>query len=59
MARCTHRMLVLRTERDRCTWVQCLSCHKAGPKKHSQTMALLAWILHLGNQHPRPKSKAS
>lgn len=55
MTRCTHRVLELRTERDRCTWVMCMICSKEGPKKHSQTLALLAWIVSLGNQHPRRK----
>jgi hypothetical protein len=53
--RCTHRMLALCSETDRCTWVMCYHCKKEGPKKHSQTLALLAWIVHLGNQHPRRK----
>ncbi len=53
--RCTHRTLLLQTEKDRCTWVECGSCGKCGPKKHSQTLALLAWIVHLGNQHPRKR----
>lgn len=51
--KCTHRVLELCTEKDRCTWVMCMMCNKTGPKKHSQTMALLAWVLHLANQHPR------
>lgn len=58
MSRCTHRLLILHTEKDRCTWVQCGRCKKVGPKKHSLTKALLAWILCLGDQHPRPKRKA-
>lgn len=53
--RCTHRLLELHTEKDRCTWAVCGKCGKAGPKKHSQTLALLAWILHSGNQHPRKR----
>lgn len=55
MSRCTHRALTLRTESDRCTWVVCDRCGKAGPSKHSQTLALLAWIVSLANQHPRPR----
>jgi hypothetical protein len=51
--RCPHRRLVLLTEEDRCTWVVCDVCKKTGPRKHSQTLALLAWIVHLANQHPR------
>lgn len=53
--RCTHRLISLETERDRCTWVRCMYCGKEGPKKHSQTLALLAWILCLADQHPREK----
>jgi hypothetical protein len=51
--RCTHRMLWLDTEKDRCTWVLCTKCGLKGPKKHSQTLALLAWILFLANDHPK------
>jgi hypothetical protein len=51
--RCTHRQLVIRTERDRCSWVECALCKKRGPSKHSYLLALLAWALHLTNQHPR------
>lgn len=53
--KCRHWVLELHTEADRCTWVVCAMCGKMGPKKHSQTLALLAWIVHLGNQHPRAK----
>ena len=51
--RCTHRILRLQTERDRCTWVQCITCGVEGPAKHSQTLALLAWIVFLANDHPK------
>lgn len=58
MRRCTHRLLMLQTERDRCTWVECGQCGKVGPKKHSVITAVMAWLLSLGDQHPRPKRKA-
>lgn len=50
--RCTHRHLTVRTEKDRCSWVEC-ECGLKGPNKHSYTLALLAWALKLTNQHPR------
>ena len=53
-AKCAHRLIRVRTERDRCSWVVCEVCGKGGPAKHSYTLALLAWALHLVNQHPRP-----
>lgn len=55
--RCTHRKIEVKTERDRCSWVCCMKCGKTGPKKHTYGMALLAWVLHLANQHPRKKRK--
>ena len=51
--RCPHRRLTVHTERDKCSWVACEDCHKRGPKKHSYTLAVIAWTLHLTNQHPR------
>lgn len=53
--RCNHRSIQVKTERDRCSWVQCTQCKKTGPAKHSYTLALIAWALHLTNQHPRRK----
>jgi hypothetical protein len=55
MKRCTHRNLSIKTEKDRCSWVTCNKCKKRGPAKHSQTLALLGWICHIANQHPRAK----
>jgi hypothetical protein len=54
-ARCTHRYLRVRTEKDRCSWVECQHCGKTGPSKHSYTLAILAWALALTNQHPRKR----
>lgn len=51
--KCVHRKLDILTEKDRCSWVVCRTCKKSGPKKHSMTLALLAWIVSLANQHPR------
>lgn len=51
--RCLHRSLEIRTEKDRCSWVSCRGCRKTGPRKHSYTLALIAWALKLTNQHPR------
>lgn len=51
--RCTHRSITVRTERDRCSWVHCDQCDKEGPRKHSYTLALIAWALKVVNQHPR------
>lgn len=55
--KCAHRHLEIRTERDRCSWVECKGCGKTGPAKHSITLALLAWCVSLGDQHPRRKKK--
>lgn len=52
---CRHRLIEIKTERDACSWVRCKQCSKTGPKKHSYTLALLAWALHLVNMHPRKK----
>lgn len=51
--RCTHRMLLVATEKDRCSWVQCMTCNKKGPRKHSYLLAVVAWLAAIGNQHPR------
>ena len=51
--RCTHRELVVRTERDRCSWVACRKCGKKGPKKHSYMLALICFATSTVNQHPR------
>ena len=56
MSRCLHRSLQVRTERDRCSWVECSVCKKQGPKKHSYVLAVLAWAFHVLNQHPRTKA---
>jgi hypothetical protein len=53
--RCLHRQLIVRTEKDRCSWVECAKCKKAGPSKHSYFAAVIAWGLHTLNQHPRKK----
>lgn len=53
--RCGHRKLEVKTEKDRCSWVVCTTCGKRGPKKHSVIMALVAFAVTLGDQHPRKK----
>lgn len=53
--RCSHRSLVIRTEGDRCSWVQCLDCPKHGPRKHSYMLALICFATATVNQHPRRK----
>jgi hypothetical protein len=52
--RCAHRKLEVKTEKDRCSWVQC-KCGKRGPKKHSVVLALVAFAVAVGDQHPRRK----
>lgn len=52
-SRCLHRTITVRTERDRCSWVECCGCRKTGPRKHSYMLALICWATHLVNQHPR------
>jgi hypothetical protein len=54
---CRHRILHIHTEDDRCSWVQCVDCKVRGPKKHSITLALLAWIVFLGSDHPKRRSR--
>lgn len=54
--RCAHRALAIMTEKDRCSWVVCQRCRKRGPKKHSIVMALVAFAVALGDQHPRRRS---
>jgi len=55
---CSHRILRVRTEADRCSWVECMGCGKTGPKKHSYLLGVVAWLATLGNQHPRqPRTK--
>lgn len=54
-SRCKHRVIYVETEDDRCSWVVCSFCGKKGPRKHSYTLALIAWALHVCNQHPRGK----
>lgn len=53
--RCTHRQIRIRTERDRCSWVECMRCSVVGPKKHTYTHAVLAFLVATINQHPRKK----
>lgn len=56
---CQHKLLQVRTESDRCSWIQCDTCKVKGPKKHSVTLALLAWVLYLANDHPKRRTAAS
>ena len=51
--RCSHRELRVLTEKDRCSWVVCKGCRKRGPKKHSILLAIVAFAVSLGDQHPR------
>lgn len=52
--RCKHDLLEVRTERDRCYWVECRRCNRhKGPKKHSRAIALVAYAVKLVDQHPR------
>lgn len=55
LKRCAHRQLVVKTERDRCSWVVCSGCKKKGPKKHSYLLALIAFAMQTVDQHPRRK----
>lgn len=48
--KCQHRVLHVIRERDRCSYVKCASCGKVGPKKHSYLLALIAWIVRVGDQ---------
>lgn len=48
-----HRLLEIRTEKDRCSWVECCHCDLCGPKKHSAVLALLAWVLFVASDHPK------
>jgi polyferredoxin len=52
-AKCTHRFLQVRTEKDRCSWATCMDCKKKGPKKHSYMLALICFATATINQHPR------
>ena len=45
--RCPHRNLEVKTEKDRCSWVKCKDCKKRGPKKHSVTLAIIAFGLSI------------
>ena len=56
MRRCTHRTLIIRTERDRCSWVQCSRCKIRGPHKHSVVLAMLAWLVKIADP-PRPRDR--
>lgn len=53
---CRHRKLSVKTEADRCSWVECQGCGKKGPKKHSYMLALVAWAVASVNQHPRTRT---
>jgi hypothetical protein len=53
--RCLHRHLFVLTERDRCSWVVCCGCGKTSPRKHSYALAMLAFLVKIGDQHPRKK----
>lgn len=55
--RCTHRILEIRTESDKCVWIACRRCELVGPAKHSVTLALLAWIMVLSNQREKRNEK--
>ena len=41
---CTHPQLKFGTEDDSCYWVECESCGKRGPKKHSKPLAAARWL---------------
>ena len=56
-ARCLHRPLFVRRDPDGCSFVRCKACGKRGPRKHSYILALVAWALATGDQHPRNKVK--
>jgi hypothetical protein len=51
--RCAHRALVIQTEADGCSWVECIGCGKTGPCKHSYMLALICFATATVNQHPR------
>lgn len=53
LANCAHRVLEIRTEKDRCSWVECCHCDLRGPKKHSVLLALLAWAVFISSDHPK------
>lgn len=55
--RCTHRVLTVKTERDRCSWVVCNVCGKEGPKKHSYMLALICFATATVDQHPRARRR--
>lgn len=55
--RCTHRVLRVRTEKDGCSWVECLTCRKTGPCKHSYMLAVICFATQTVNQHPRVRTK--
>jgi hypothetical protein len=54
---CTHRHLVVKTEADGCSWVQCTDCRKRGPCKHSYMLAVICFATATVNQHPREKRR--
>jgi hypothetical protein len=54
---CKHKILDIRTEKDRCSWVQCQTCGAKAPKKHSVTLALCAWIIYASNDHPKRRKR--
>lgn len=53
---CKHKVLLIRTEKDRCSWVECGDCKVESPKKHSVTLALCAWIVFASNDHPKRRA---
>jgi hypothetical protein len=50
--RCRHRTLTIRTEKDRCSWVEC-ACGFRGPHKHSYALAMMAFVVKLSSDHPQ------
>jgi hypothetical protein len=55
--KCEHRVLVIDSEPDGCTWVLCQVCGKTGPHKHSITLALLAWIVRLSDERSESRHR--
>lgn len=51
--RCQHRDLEVKTEKDRCSWVKCRVCKKRGPKKHSVSLAIIAFGLAITSWNAR------
>lgn len=55
MKRCAHRYIEIKTEKDRCSWGVCCRCKLKGPKKHSVTLALIAFALAMTDMNPRAR----